>query len=271
LWEGGRPASWILGRSVCDEDAEREVRGRKSRAGSGSILMLSPCSLSRGFLARGWLLSDVDTVCINQNDSAERSHQVAYMREIYTTAKLVIVWLGTNGIREDTDALGEVSEIRRYIEVVGEESLSRGCTVQEVPADAILGRLESDPNPLLDELPEPVGHAYGLEPSIEKRQLSPFIREYVISIAESQTSPPDVVMQTFLKVSRFFSHPWFRRIWVLQEVGLQPWCDSLSCGKTSLLASARSCQPFLSWCVQCLSRIETTLLARCMRRNHDQA
>lgn len=153
------------------------------------------------------------------------------MREIYTTAKLVIVWLGTNGIREDTDALGEVSEIRRYIEVVGEESLSRGCTVQEVPADAILGRLESDPNPLLDGLPEPVGHAYGLEPSIEKRQLSPFIREYVISIAESQTSPPDVVMQTFLKLSRFFSHPWFRRIWVLQEVGCNPGAIVCHAGK----------------------------------------
>ena len=37
----------------------------------------------------------VDSICINQNDTAERSAQVNLMGEIYSTASQVIVWLGT--------------------------------------------------------------------------------------------------------------------------------------------------------------------------------
>ena len=41
----------------------------------------------------------VDKICINQQDDKEKSHQVALMREIYTWAQNVIVWLGP----EDND------------------------------------------------------------------------------------------------------------------------------------------------------------------------
>jgi hypothetical protein len=36
----------------------------------------------------------VDTICINQHDMAERSSQVAMMREIYESTSCVLVWLG---------------------------------------------------------------------------------------------------------------------------------------------------------------------------------
>jgi hypothetical protein len=36
----------------------------------------------------------VDSICINQNDVVERAHQVGLMREIYSNAVGVIVWLG---------------------------------------------------------------------------------------------------------------------------------------------------------------------------------
>jgi hypothetical protein len=36
----------------------------------------------------------VDSICINQNDAVERGHQVRLMREIYSNAVGVIVWLG---------------------------------------------------------------------------------------------------------------------------------------------------------------------------------
>jgi hypothetical protein len=36
----------------------------------------------------------VDTICINQEDTKERSHQVQLMRVIYTTARRTLVWLG---------------------------------------------------------------------------------------------------------------------------------------------------------------------------------
>ncbi|GAP87007.1 putative heterokaryon incompatibility protein [Rosellinia necatrix] len=36
----------------------------------------------------------VDAICINQNDLAERAHQVGLMRQIYETASRVVIWLG---------------------------------------------------------------------------------------------------------------------------------------------------------------------------------
>lgn len=42
----------------------------------------------------------VDALCINQEDLVERSHQVNMMGQIYSRAKLVVVWLG----KEDEDS-----------------------------------------------------------------------------------------------------------------------------------------------------------------------
>ena len=36
----------------------------------------------------------IDALCINQNDLDERSHQVSFMKDIYSRAKHVMVWLG---------------------------------------------------------------------------------------------------------------------------------------------------------------------------------
>jgi hypothetical protein len=46
----------------------------------------------------------VDSLCINQVDSDERTHQVGMMSEIYQQAEEVIIWLGE---REFEDELGE--------------------------------------------------------------------------------------------------------------------------------------------------------------------
>lgn len=43
----------------------------------------------------------IDAVCINQNDIAERSQQVAMMRDIYSSATRVTIWLGEED--EDSD------------------------------------------------------------------------------------------------------------------------------------------------------------------------
>ena len=42
-------------------------------------------------------------MCINQNDPTERDHQVAFMKDIYTRASRVLVWLGTAA--DDSDAV----------------------------------------------------------------------------------------------------------------------------------------------------------------------
>lgn len=48
----------------------------------------------------------VDALCINQEDVAEKNHQVEIMREIYSGAELVIAWLGSAG--EDSELAMEL-------------------------------------------------------------------------------------------------------------------------------------------------------------------
>ncbi|KAF2248250.1 HET-domain-containing protein [Trematosphaeria pertusa] len=44
----------------------------------------------------------VDAICINQGDVSERGHQVALMRNIYSAASRVLVYLGEQGSKTDT-------------------------------------------------------------------------------------------------------------------------------------------------------------------------
>jgi len=43
----------------------------------------------------------IDSLCINQTDDAERTHQVSLMREIYRNSEEVIIWLGESSIQDD--------------------------------------------------------------------------------------------------------------------------------------------------------------------------
>ncbi|KAH7076209.1 heterokaryon incompatibility protein-domain-containing protein [Paraphoma chrysanthemicola] len=52
-----------------------------------------------------------DAVCINQSDTKEKEHQIPLMRKIYTTASVVLVWLGSSRdiLRNGFDAVEEVA------------------------------------------------------------------------------------------------------------------------------------------------------------------
>lgn len=39
----------------------------------------------------------VDRICINQEDIAQRNYQMSHMREIYSSSKRVVIWLGEGG------------------------------------------------------------------------------------------------------------------------------------------------------------------------------
>ena len=43
----------------------------------------------------------IDSLCINQKDDAERTHQVSLMRDIYRSSEEVIIWLGEAGTSDD--------------------------------------------------------------------------------------------------------------------------------------------------------------------------
>ena len=52
-----------------------------------------------------------DAICINQDDPIERSHQVQLMREIYTRASRVVVWLGKDNNENTETAISLIGTI----------------------------------------------------------------------------------------------------------------------------------------------------------------
>lgn len=51
----------------------------------------------------------IDAICINQDDDQERSHQVSIMRQIYTSAAQLLIWLGDSeeGIESALKTIGQ--------------------------------------------------------------------------------------------------------------------------------------------------------------------
>jgi len=58
----------------------------------------------------------VDTLCINQADNNERSHQVGMMREIYENSEEVVIWLGEKDAVHEVEAqkLDQVGTLAFY-------------------------------------------------------------------------------------------------------------------------------------------------------------
>ncbi|GKT42868.1 heterokaryon incompatibility protein 6, OR allele [Colletotrichum spaethianum] len=65
-----------------------EIDGMSQRCGFNGEVALRHLRRTEGVYV--W----IDQLCINQNDNAEKAHQVSMMRQIYSTATRVAVWLG---------------------------------------------------------------------------------------------------------------------------------------------------------------------------------
>jgi hypothetical protein len=60
-----------------------------------------------------------DALCINQADTAERTHQVGLMGEIYSNSRETIIWLGEPSTNEDIGLRFQKSHNRKYVSKVG--------------------------------------------------------------------------------------------------------------------------------------------------------
>ena len=81
---------------------------------------------AREFMTRLW----IDSICIDQQDDAEKSHQIGLMKRIFTTAERVCVWLGEpgGGTSEEQirSALGQMNAFVNaggYVDVVRPEMM----------------------------------------------------------------------------------------------------------------------------------------------------
>ncbi|KAK4446497.1 heterokaryon incompatibility protein-domain-containing protein [Podospora aff. communis PSN243] len=139
-----------------------------------------------------------DQICINQKDVAERSQQVQLMRDIYSQAEEVLVWLGGDDAAEDETWKGS--------------HISLEMAVQRIK--------------LLSE--EHVREHYGLlqlthydyytcEPKYGWTTEG-FTGEYYHWHKENRMGAAESPAWDVLRF--FFSRPWFSRIWVIQELAV---------------------------------------------------
>lgn len=126
----------------------------------------------------------VDALCINQNDLAERSREVARMRDIYASAWEVVTWLGPASADSD-------------LAMVAVEWLS--------------GRVES---------------GRGLE-GFYRETKTVDLRPLFIKWSR-QISP--MRKQTYRALYDLFARPYWRRLWILQEIALASPSSAVICG-----------------------------------------
>jgi hypothetical protein len=81
-----------------------------------------------------------DAICINQKDEKEKSKQIPLMRDIYATAKSVLIWLGPS-FRGVTAAF----EVLPYLAMVGVERHPTGKPDTEKLEDILVGIIKERP------------------------------------------------------------------------------------------------------------------------------
>ncbi|OCK78033.1 hypothetical protein K432DRAFT_281275, partial [Lepidopterella palustris CBS 459.81] len=122
----------------------------------------------------------VDAICINQEDVTERTQQVKMMTEIYSRAPSVVIWLGDG----DTD------------------------TDKAMDVIATLSSLLKTEFPDISKyLMGPNGTEFGIS------HVARILEKY-----QFQVQPVESDESAAASLSYLFGNPWFRRIWVLQEV-----------------------------------------------------
>jgi hypothetical protein len=88
----------------------------------------------------------IDAICINQEDMVERSHQVGRMRDIYTHARRVVVWLGLES-SDSTLAMRTLGYIGTQIEISTDQYAlpAPGCTEKYWYRVTDASHFDSDP------------------------------------------------------------------------------------------------------------------------------
>lgn len=138
----------------------------------------------------------IDAICINQDDLEEREHQIRYMAKIYSMAKSVIVWFGESAEGSDLafEAIGRAAQTR----------LSKPLLTRELCND------------VLREV------SLAAKKSPPKLKDTGYFRNDVLKAMgiAAKKSPAKPSLNTELRnnVLRLIERPWFRRVWVLQEV-----------------------------------------------------
>ncbi|KAK4118515.1 HET-domain-containing protein [Parathielavia appendiculata] len=164
----------------------------------------------------------IDALCINQGDATEKSAQVALMGRIYALAERVVVWLGSTREEERAGcgALRDVGEL--------------GALFRE----------------------QVLGVPQGLAGAWEGGRVEGFVKTVVQFAVTASTEKQQRVGFDFEAIWRLLrERPWWRRVWIIQEVVLARQAVVL-CGENPELPGAsvpwedvRDCLRLFEWMV----------------------
>lgn len=166
----------------------------------------------------------VDAICINQKDDKERGHQVGMMRNVYSNASEVLVWLG-----ESSQMVGSLNTINHSpmsarfdstpssllsSEVVEEHVREKGIPSYEANRPSVNGDLSPLSDIFFEYLNQMSTEISRIKSSGQDPKSSPLYRELLSQIYE----------MTWTDVCRglkdIVQRRWWSRVWVVQEVAL---------------------------------------------------
>ena len=146
----------------------------------------------------------VDAVCINQSDLEERANQVALMGQIYSLASEVHIWLDEAEFLGFPGAFRMIRDAYNYKHRIcpGGEQCACPGSVKHILTTAELDAIaeEAEDNPTF-------GYLYG----VFDRHRAHFDAECVDAFGGGGN-----VNLAYL-LENLFHHPWFQRVWVIQE------------------------------------------------------
>jgi hypothetical protein len=147
----------------------------------------------------------IDAVCINQTDLEERANQVSLMGQIYSLATKVHIWL------DDDEILGFGAAFRLFRDVYNyKHRVCLGGNSCQCP-----GTKHVLTTPELDAIAEETkdnptfGYLYGV---FDRHRPTQYIDPDTIEAAGGEGN----INLPYL-LGTFFHHPWFQRVWVIQE------------------------------------------------------
>jgi hypothetical protein len=150
----------------------------------------------------------IDAVCINQDDLEERANQVALMGRIYSQAEGVHVWLD-----EEMLALDEALRLIRDVYNCNHRVCPGGDQCQCSGTRHVLTAVELDS--IIEETKSPTfGYVYGI---FGRHRAT---KHFDAASVEVSGGVGNINLAYF--VENFFHHPWFQRVWVVQEAVLAP-------------------------------------------------
>lgn len=159
----------------------------------------------------------IDAICVNQDDLMERSEQVKLMKETYSQAWRVVVWLGEDEEGNAETAIRIIENAAEYCYSDSGASLKDGDNL-----DSILRTFHLD-----FELPWS-----------EKKQERNFPRSRYELNSTSSTD--------WATISKFYSNTWFTRIWIVQEVAFAPAVMYIGAHEVSWICVAAAAKWFLA-------------------------